>query len=180
MVTILMVSAKMATLGLLKIRAFWNKGYDVITSVHHVTNKFLLRDLNYIIDLVTWPKFGNYSISIRKVIITSILWGFDQKNRFFFDGWSWFKFNNFGLASGTNLKFYASVAKGLKLKVRKFFGVVPTFVEVTGEKLVGGPLCAPPSRIWLILLLCQMHFYGLFYKILYWWLGLFLRNCHSV
>ena len=28
--------------------------------------------------------------------------------------------------------------KGLKLKVRKFFGVSPTFVEVTGKKLGGG------------------------------------------
>ena len=28
--------------------------------------------------------------------------------------------------------------KGLKLKVRKFWGLIPSFVEVTGEKLVGG------------------------------------------
>ena len=39
-----------------------------------------------------------------------------------------------------NLKFYTSVTKGLKLKVRKFWGLVLTFVEVTGEKLLGGPL----------------------------------------
>ena len=32
---------------------------------------------------------------------------------------------------------YSSVVKGLKLKVRKFWGLVPTFVEVTGEKLEG-------------------------------------------
>ena len=55
----------------------------------------------------------------------------------FFEGWSRFKFNNLGLALGLNLKFYTSVAKGLKLKVRKFLGLIPTFVEVTGEKLVG-------------------------------------------
>ena len=55
----------------------------------------------------------------------------------FLEGWSWFKFNNFGLALGTNLKFYTSVAKGLKLKVRKFLGLIPTFAEVIGEKLVG-------------------------------------------
>ena len=59
----------------------------------------------------------------------------------FFEGWSWFKFNNLGLAQGIALKFYTSVAKGLKLKVRKFWGLIPTFVEVTGEKLVGGPFC---------------------------------------
>ena len=35
------------------------------------------------------------------------------------------------------LKFYTCVAKGLKLKVRKFHRLIPTFVEVAGEKLVG-------------------------------------------
>ena len=62
----------------------------------------------------------------------------------FFEGWSWFKFNNLGLALGTNLKFYTSVAKGLKLKVRKFLGLIPTFPEVTEEKLVGGAFLPPP------------------------------------
>ena len=42
-----------------------------------------------------------------------------------------------------NLKFYTSVAKGLKLKVRKFLGLVPSFVEVTGEKLVGRAFLLP-------------------------------------
>ena len=56
----------------------------------------------------------------------------------FFEGWSWFKFNNLGLALGTNLKLYTSVAKRLKLKVRKFLGLILTFVEVTGEKIVRG------------------------------------------
>ena len=61
----------------------------------------------------------------------------------FFKGWSWFKFNNSGLAPGTNF-FYTSVAKGLKLKVRKFLGLIPTFPEVTEEKLVGGAFFPPP------------------------------------
>ena len=43
------------------------------------------------------------------------------------------------------LKFYTSVAKGLKLKVRKFLGVIPKFVEVTGEKLVGRAFMSPPT-----------------------------------
>ena len=73
MVTILMMSAKMATPGLLKIKVFWNKGYDVIISVHDVTNKFLSGDWNDIIDVVMRPKFGNCSFSTRKIIITSIL-----------------------------------------------------------------------------------------------------------
>ena len=33
-----------------------------------------------------------------------------------------------------DLEFYSIVAKGLKLKVRKFWGLIPTFVEVTGER----------------------------------------------
>ena len=51
---------------------------------------------------------------------------------------SWFKFNNLGLALGANLKLYTSLSKGLKLKVRKFWVLTPTFVEATREKLVGG------------------------------------------
>ena len=39
MVTILMLSAKMATLGLLKIKVFWNKGYEVIISVYDIISK---------------------------------------------------------------------------------------------------------------------------------------------
>ena len=44
-----MMSAKMATPGLLKIMVFWNKGYDIIISVDDVTNKILSRDSNYIV-----------------------------------------------------------------------------------------------------------------------------------
>ena len=72
MVSILLVSAKMATLGLLKIKIFWNKYYHVLIFVHDVTKKILSRDSNYIVDVVMWPKFGKSSISMREVI-TSIL-----------------------------------------------------------------------------------------------------------
>ena len=57
----------------------------------------------------------------------------------FFEGLSWFKLNNLGPALGTDLKFYTSVAKGLKLKVRRF-------AEVTEKKLVGEPFCYPTSK----------------------------------
>ena len=63
----------MATSALLNIMVFWNKGYDVIIYVHDVTNKILSRDLNYIVDMIIWPKFGISSISMREVIIISIL-----------------------------------------------------------------------------------------------------------
>ena len=72
----------------------------------------------------------------------------------FFEEWSWFKFNNFGLALDKNLKFYTSVEKGVELKFRKIWGLVPTFVEVTREKLVhwaflASSLPSPASRIGL-------------------------------
>ena len=60
------------------------------------------------------------------------------RKTYFFEGCSWFKFNNSRLAPGMTLKFYTSVTKDLKLKVRKFWRLIPTFVEVTWEKLVGG------------------------------------------
>ena len=67
------MSAKLATLGLLKIKVFRSKGYDLIISVHDVTNKMLSHDLNYIVNLVMWPKFGNFSVSMREVITILIL-----------------------------------------------------------------------------------------------------------
>ena len=73
MVAVLMMSAKMATLGLFKIKVFWNKGYDVITSVYEVINRNLSRDSNYIIFAVMWPDFGNSRTSMKEVIIISIL-----------------------------------------------------------------------------------------------------------
>ena len=72
-VIILMMSAKMATPALLKIKLFWNKGYGVIIYVHDVTNKILSHDSNLIVNVVMWPKFDSSSISAREVIIISIL-----------------------------------------------------------------------------------------------------------
>ena len=49
MVAVLMMSAKLATLDLCKIK------------------------LHYIVSVVKWPRFGNCNTSVTKVIITSIL-----------------------------------------------------------------------------------------------------------
>ena len=73
MVATFIISSKLASLGLLKIKVFWNKGYDVIIFVHDLTNKILPRDSNYTVDAVMWSKFGNFIVSMRKVIMTSIL-----------------------------------------------------------------------------------------------------------
>ena len=55
-----------------KVKYFENKGYGVIISVHDLM-KALSRGSNYIVDVVMWPKYENSSISMREVIITSIL-----------------------------------------------------------------------------------------------------------
>ena len=73
MVTTLMMSAKMATPGFCKIKVFWKKSYDIIIFVNDVTNKILSDDSNYIVEVVTWKKFGNSNISMREVIIISNL-----------------------------------------------------------------------------------------------------------
>ena len=61
-----MMPAKMATSDLPKIKVFWKKYYDVLSFVIDVTNKILSRHSNYIVDAVTWPKFGNSNISMRE------------------------------------------------------------------------------------------------------------------
>ena len=68
-----MMYAKMATPGLLKMKVFWSKGYDVIIPVDNVTNKISSRDSNYIVDVFVRQTFGNCSISMREFIKTSIL-----------------------------------------------------------------------------------------------------------
>ena len=73
MVTILMMSPKLASPGLLKIKIFRNKGYDVIIREYDIANQILLRDSTHIVDVVMWPKFGNFSFSMREVIMTSVL-----------------------------------------------------------------------------------------------------------
>ena len=152
---ILMIWAKLGTLGILTVNIFWNKCYDVIASVHDVTNKILSCNSNYIVDVVMWPKFGNSNISMREVII-----GFYKnltRKTNFFEGCSRFQLKNLGLRIGMALKFYTSLAKWLTLKVIRFRGLIPTFVEVTGEKLVGGPFSLPPSWIGLTINLIKLR-----------------------
>ena len=42
-------------------------------SAYDVTNKILLRDTNYVVDVALRPKFGNSRISMKEVIITLTL-----------------------------------------------------------------------------------------------------------
>ena len=50
MVAILMMSEKLGTLSLFKIKIFWDKGYDVVNFAPDVTNKILSRELNNIVE----------------------------------------------------------------------------------------------------------------------------------
>ena len=91
MVTILMMSAKMTTLGLLKIKIFLNEDYDVIFFVYDVTNKILSRDSIYVVNVVMWPKSGNSNLNFIRIWPEKLLF--------------------WGLELGIALKFYTSLAK---------------------------------------------------------------------
>ena len=68
-----MMSSKLASHGLLKIKILKNKDYNVLIVDYEVSNKALPCDSNYIVDVVMLPKFVNSSLSMTGVIITSIL-----------------------------------------------------------------------------------------------------------
>ena len=58
-VMISMMSANLVTLGLLKVKAFWSKGDDVIIFVYVVTKIISSHDSIYVVNVVMWPKFDN-------------------------------------------------------------------------------------------------------------------------
>ena len=132
--------AKIAILVFLETKIFWNKVYNVIISDHNIINFVTWAKLyprcGYVTKVWQLKHFNErsyHSLSFIRIWPEEILFlrsGLDSK------------FNNSGLVLGMALKFYASVVKKLKLKVRKFLELVPTFVEITEEKLVG---ILPPS-----------------------------------
>ena len=78
---VLIILAKLATLGILKKLVLWNKDYDVITYTHDIT-RITSSDLDYIVEMVIWPKSCYSSISIGEAITTyecltseNIFWG---------------------------------------------------------------------------------------------------------
>ena len=73
MVAILSMSAKSVILGLPKIIVFWNKKYDVLTSVFNEAKQSLSYDSNFIVDVVMWPKFVNSRISIGEIIYLTFI-----------------------------------------------------------------------------------------------------------
>ena len=143
-VEFLRMSAKLATLDLLKIKILMEIIKVLITSLYDVTNSILSHGSNYIVDAVILSKFDNSSISMRSYRI-QFYKDLTRKTNFF-EGCCWLKFSNLGLALGMASKFYTSVTKGLKLKIGTIERPISTFVEATGEKLVGGgPFWASPT-----------------------------------
>ena len=72
----ILMSAKMATLGLIKIKVFWSKNYyNVVISDYDVTKNILSHDSFHIVDVAMrpWINFDKSSTSMREVIISSIL-----------------------------------------------------------------------------------------------------------
>ena len=105
MVAILIISAKLVALGLLKVKIFWNKGYDIIISIHDVINQISSQILlYYITDLLMWPKFGNSSISWEKLLQPQFYKDSTRKTNSL-ERCSWFRFNNLRLALGMALNF---------------------------------------------------------------------------
>ena len=112
--------------------------------------KILSRDSNYTVDVLMCTKYCRcahvYKVWFiwEKLLQPQFYKDLTRKTALF-EGCSWFRFNNLGLALGTILKFYASVTKGLTLKVRKFLGLNPcrSYRGKTGR----GPFCFPPSWI---------------------------------
>ena len=117
MVKILMMSAKMAT------PVFWSEDHYVIYS-YDVINIISLHESNYIMYVLTRPKFGNSRICIREVIITSILQGFDQKNRFFW-GVVLVQVEYFGTGTRYKLEILHQPVKRIKTKSQKVLVVNP-------------------------------------------------------
>ena len=78
-----MMLVKLATLDLLLKKVFGNKDYNVIISVHDFSCKILSRESSYTVVKVMWPKSDNSKISMREVIITFVLKGYDQKQHLF-------------------------------------------------------------------------------------------------
>ena len=85
---------------------------------------------NYTVDVVTWRKFGNSGSFMGEAIITSTLKRFDQKNLFFLRRALGSSSIRYGLVLGMALKFYTSVKKRIKLKVRTFWKLISCLIAI--------------------------------------------------
>ena len=105
MVLILMMSAKMATPGLLKTM--------VINPVHDVTNKTSSHDSNYILEILELPKFGNSSTSMK------VYKDLASKNSFFGGGGVLVQAQQFGTGTRYRLEYLHQWFKRVKSKSKR-------------------------------------------------------------
>ena len=111
---------------LFKISKKISKRYDVIIFVYDLTNNF---DHLTIYTSCIWS--CDQTLVPQRVLSLHQFYKHFTKKTKSVDGCSWFKFNNLGLALGKTFRFYTSMEIGLKLKVKTFWGLIPTFAEVT-------------------------------------------------
>ena len=80
---------------------------------------------------------NNSSNSMREIIITSVSYGFDQKNHFFKE-WSWFK-----IVTIYGLKSLHQCVEKIKTKSQKVLGANSNVCRSYKEKIAGGFLPLP-------------------------------------
>ena len=108
-----------------------------------------------------WPKFGNSNISVREVIITSILSGFDQKNHF-----SWgvvlVQIQYFETDTRYDFAILRQCGKRAKTKSQKVLWATSYVCRSYSQKTdMGPPSPSPPilNRVKLQLLFYHFIFY---------------------
>ena len=155
MIAILMMAAKLTSPSLLKIKIFRIKGYDVITSVHDFSNKILSCD-------------SNSSMSMREVIITSILQGFDQKKQLFW-GLVFKLVQGQEVGACTRYDFESLQQGGKRFKTEKLrdFKVKSYIWRSFRGKLEGGVGSVAPSWIGLSLSFLQKT-YSIHMEMVFW------------
>ena len=88
-------------------------------------------------------KFGYSKFSIREVIIILVLLEFHPKH--LFQVAVLVQVQSFETGNRCSVKIVCHVVKRSKLKTKKFWALVPTFVDVTGEKKVEAGLFVHPQ-----------------------------------
>ena len=66
---------------LLDLKGVLMQSFDAIISIHDTNFKVLSSSSNYIVDVVMWQNFDWFIVFMREVIITQILYKFEQKKR---------------------------------------------------------------------------------------------------
>ena len=148
MATILMMSAKKTTPGLVKVKVFWSKDFDIIIFVHDVTKIFLLRDSIHIIMTYCYrscdQSFVTQAFLWEKLSKPTSYKNLTRKTAFL-AGWSWFKMlNRYWLYKKNSeimmsLKYFSNFLRNLEMPlIHCGINLIPTIsatFTVTDTKL---------------------------------------------